>query len=60
VIAVVEAMKMEYSLAAPFDGVVSSLLVSKGMQVARNQLVAIVGPEPSEVPEANSSPEVSA
>ncbi len=47
VIVVVEAMKMEYSLAAPIDGVVSSLLVSKGMQVARNQLVATVSPEVS-------------
>jgi acetyl-CoA/propionyl-CoA carboxylase biotin carboxyl carrier protein len=47
VIVVVEAMKMEYSLAAPIDGVVSSLLVSMGTQVARNQLVAIVSPEVS-------------
>ncbi len=47
VIAVVEVMKMEYSLAAPIDGVVSSLLVSKGMQVARGQLVATVSAEAS-------------
>jgi acetyl-CoA/propionyl-CoA carboxylase biotin carboxyl carrier protein len=47
VIAVVEAMKMEYSLAAPIDGVLSSLQVSMGMRVARNQLVAVVSPEVS-------------
>ncbi len=47
VIVVVESMKMEYSLAAPIDGVVSSLLVSMGTQVARNQVVAIVSPEVS-------------
>lgn len=47
VIVVVESMKMEYSLTAPIDGVVSSLLVSMGTQVARNQVVAIVSPEVS-------------
>jgi biotin carboxyl carrier protein len=45
VIAVVEAMKMEYSLTAPIDGVVASLLVALGTQVARGQLVAVVSPE---------------
>ncbi len=47
VILVVESMKMEYSMAAPIDGVVSSLLVSMGTQVARNQVVAIVSPKVS-------------
>ncbi len=45
VLVVVESMKMEYSLAAPIDGVVSSLPVSVGTQVARNQVVAIVSPK---------------
>jgi acetyl-CoA/propionyl-CoA carboxylase biotin carboxyl carrier protein len=45
VIVVVEAMKMEYSLAAPCDGIISSLPVALGGQVVRNQVVAVVSPE---------------
>jgi len=42
VVAVVEAMKMEYPVRAPFDGVVTQLLVTKDGQVTRNQVLAVV------------------
>ncbi len=42
VVAVVEAMKMEYPVRAPFDGVVTQLLVNKAAQVTRNQVLAVV------------------
>ncbi|MBY5884685.1 acetyl/propionyl/methylcrotonyl-CoA carboxylase subunit alpha [Rhizobium ruizarguesonis] len=35
----VEAMKMEHSLRAPFDGIVEKLQVSSGIRVSENQLV---------------------
>ncbi|RUM08906.1 acetyl/propionyl/methylcrotonyl-CoA carboxylase subunit alpha [Rhizobium chutanense] len=38
----VEAMKMEHSLRAPFDGVVGKLQVSTGARVSENQLVVTV------------------
>lgn len=38
----VEAMKMEHSLRAPFDGIVGKLQVSPGVRVSENQLVASV------------------
>ncbi|MGV4791658.1 ATP-binding protein [Rhizobium sp. F40D2] len=38
----VEAMKMEHSLRAPFDGIVGKLQVSPGSRVSENQLVASV------------------
>ncbi|MBP2448573.1 3-methylcrotonyl-CoA carboxylase alpha subunit [Rhizobium leguminosarum] len=38
----VEAMKMEHSLRAPFDGIVGKLQVSPGIRVSENQLVASV------------------
>jgi acetyl-CoA/propionyl-CoA carboxylase biotin carboxyl carrier protein len=44
VIAVIEAMKMEYPLVAPFVGQVESIAVSVGAQVTRGQIVAIVVP----------------
>ena len=47
VIAIIEAMKMEYPLTAPFDGAVEALAVVLGAQVARDQLVAVVSPEES-------------
>ena len=47
VIAVIEAMKMEYPLTAPFDGVMEALVVVLGTQVVRDQLVAVVTPEES-------------
>ncbi|PDS75250.1 acetyl/propionyl/methylcrotonyl-CoA carboxylase subunit alpha [Rhizobium sp. L43] len=38
----VEAMKMEHSLRAPFDGIVGKLQVSTGTRVSENQLVVTV------------------
>ncbi|EJC82991.1 acetyl/propionyl-CoA carboxylase, alpha subunit [Rhizobium leguminosarum bv. trifolii WSM2297] len=38
----VEAMKMEHSLRAPFDGIVGKLQVSPGVRVSENQPVASV------------------
>ncbi|AUW48116.1 acetyl/propionyl/methylcrotonyl-CoA carboxylase subunit alpha [Rhizobium leguminosarum] len=38
----VEAMKMEHSLRAPFDGIVEKLQVSSGLRVSENQLVVSV------------------
>ncbi|MGR9250485.1 acetyl/propionyl/methylcrotonyl-CoA carboxylase subunit alpha [Rhizobium leguminosarum] len=38
----VEAMKMEHSLRAPFDGIVGKLQVSTGARVTENQLVVTV------------------
>ncbi|TAU73801.1 acetyl/propionyl/methylcrotonyl-CoA carboxylase subunit alpha [Rhizobium leguminosarum] len=38
----VEAMKMEHSLRAPFDGIVEKLQVSPGIRVSENQLVVSV------------------
>jgi 3-methylcrotonyl-CoA carboxylase alpha subunit len=43
----VEAMKMEYSLRAPFAGIVAELRVSPGSKVSENQLVATVVKEVS-------------
>jgi biotin carboxyl carrier protein len=39
---VVEAMKTEHSLAAPFDGVVQAIGVSMGDQVDEGAVVAVV------------------
>ncbi len=44
VLLVVEAMKMEHALSAPFDGVVADLQVRTGDQVVVDQLLATVGP----------------
>ncbi|WP_064713002.1 acetyl/propionyl/methylcrotonyl-CoA carboxylase subunit alpha [Rhizobium bangladeshense] len=38
----VEAMKMEHTLRAPFDGIVGKLQVSTGVRVSENQLVVSV------------------
>ncbi|MBB4480731.1 acetyl/propionyl/methylcrotonyl-CoA carboxylase subunit alpha [Rhizobium etli] len=38
----VEAMKMEHSLRAPFDGIIGKLQVSPGVRVSENQLVVTV------------------
>jgi propionyl-CoA carboxylase alpha chain len=40
-----EAMKMEHVVAAPSAGTVAELLVGKGDQVARGEIVAILGDE---------------
>ncbi len=44
VVAVVEAMKMEYPLVSPIAGVVAEVHVSPGSQIARDQVVAVVAP----------------
>ena len=38
-VAVVEAMKMEHTLAAPFDGAVTAVHVAPGASVALDQLL---------------------
>jgi len=48
VIAVVEAMKMEYPLSAPYQGIVESVAVTVGAQVARDQLIATIAPQVKE------------
>ncbi len=45
---VLEAMKMEHALTAPFDGTVSELSVSAGSQVQVEALLAVVEATPSE------------
>jgi acetyl-CoA/propionyl-CoA carboxylase biotin carboxyl carrier protein len=42
---VVEAMKMEHTVTAPVDGVVTELHVRAGQQVALNQPLAVVTPQ---------------
>ncbi|TNC22733.1 ATP-binding protein [Amycolatopsis alkalitolerans] len=42
---VVEAMKMEHTVVAPVDGVVSELRVQAGQQVALDETLAVVTPE---------------
>ncbi|WP_307831956.1 acetyl-CoA carboxylase biotin carboxylase subunit [Prauserella cavernicola] len=42
---VVEAMKMEHTITAPVDGVVSELHVQAGQQVALDEALALVTPE---------------
>jgi acetyl-CoA/propionyl-CoA carboxylase, biotin carboxylase, biotin carboxyl carrier protein len=42
---VVEAMKMEHTVTAPVDGVVSELHVRAGQQVSLNQPIAVVTPQ---------------
>ncbi|WP_133852912.1 biotin carboxylase N-terminal domain-containing protein [Labedaea rhizosphaerae] len=41
---VIEAMKMEHTIAAPVDGVLTEMRVQAGQQVALNQPVALVTP----------------
>jgi len=45
VVAVMEAMKMEHSLGAPRDGVIESLGVGEGEQVAEGIVIAALAPE---------------
>jgi acetyl-CoA/propionyl-CoA carboxylase biotin carboxyl carrier protein len=47
-VAVVEAMKMEHTLVAPFDGVVTEVHVAVGAQVALRQVLVTVAPEEQE------------
>jgi biotin carboxyl carrier protein len=44
VVAVVEAMKMEYPLVSTVAGTVAQVLVGVGSQVVRDQVVAVVEP----------------
>ncbi len=41
---VVEAMKMEHALVAPFDGMVTELPVREGAQVAERAVLVVVAP----------------
>ncbi len=50
---VVEAMKMEHTVAAPIDGVVSELPVRPGAQVALDETLAVITPK--ETPDAGSA-----
>jgi acetyl-CoA/propionyl-CoA carboxylase biotin carboxyl carrier protein len=54
---VVEAMKMEHTITAPVDGVVSELYVHVGQQVALDEPLAVVAPE---TPVQTPDPEVRA
>jgi propionyl-CoA carboxylase alpha chain len=47
-VVVLEAMKMEHTVAAPHDGVVSELPVALGQQVDTGAVLAVVTPEDSE------------
>jgi acetyl-CoA/propionyl-CoA carboxylase biotin carboxyl carrier protein len=44
---IVEAMKMEHSLRAPFDGVVVDLHTRAGQQVKLDELLARLDPAPA-------------
>jgi acetyl-CoA/propionyl-CoA carboxylase biotin carboxyl carrier protein len=46
-VVVVEAMKMEHTLRASTDGIVTELLVQVGDRVALNQLLAVIDPAPT-------------
>ena len=46
-VVVVEAMKMEHTLRASADGVMTELLVQVGDRVALNQLLAVIEPTPT-------------
>jgi 3-methylcrotonyl-CoA carboxylase alpha subunit len=45
---ILEAMKMEHALTAPFDGTVAELSAAPGQQVTEGQLLVRLEPEPSE------------
>jgi acetyl-CoA/propionyl-CoA carboxylase biotin carboxyl carrier protein len=42
---IVEAMKMEHTVTAPADGVVTELTVKPGQQVRMDETLAVIGPE---------------
>ncbi len=55
---IVEAMKMEHSLAAPVTGQVKDLLVSPGEQIRIDQLLAVVdAAEPASTPASGEPPD---
>jgi 3-methylcrotonyl-CoA carboxylase alpha subunit len=43
-VAILEAMKMEHALVAPFDGVVTDVLARPGNQVAERATVLVIAP----------------
>jgi 3-methylcrotonyl-CoA carboxylase alpha subunit len=43
-VVVIEAMKMEHAVVAPFDGTVESLTVAEGQQVQRGDVLGEVAP----------------
>jgi 3-methylcrotonyl-CoA carboxylase alpha subunit len=43
-VAILEAMKMEHALVAPFDGVVIDVLARPGNQVAERATVLVIAP----------------
>ena len=51
-VAVVEAMKMEHTLTAPFDGVVSAVHAAVGSSVALDQPVVTIRVEQARVDQA--------
>ncbi|GLU46195.1 acetyl/propionyl/methylcrotonyl-CoA carboxylase subunit alpha [Nocardiopsis ansamitocini] len=53
-VVVVEAMKMEHSVTAPIDGLVTSLSVHPGQSVAMDTVLAVITAGPSEIPEGSS------
>ena len=46
-LAVVEAMKMEHALTAPFDGVAADVTGSESQQIAQGAIIAIIKPDTS-------------
>ncbi|NUU25447.1 MAG: acetyl-CoA carboxylase biotin carboxyl carrier protein subunit [Streptomycetaceae bacterium] len=61
-VVVVEAMKMEHAVTAPFDGTLSELRVTAGTRVALDELLALVHPDGeadgAEHPQQNQETEV--
>ena len=53
---VLEAMKMEQTVAAPAAGVVAELRAKAGEQVSTGQVLAVVEPNPAESSTGESSP----
>jgi acetyl-CoA/propionyl-CoA carboxylase, biotin carboxylase, biotin carboxyl carrier protein len=53
-LAVVEAMKMEHTVAAPLDGVITELTVKPGQQVRMDEPLAVIGRQ--EIPDAQLPP----
>ena len=47
---IVEAMKMEHTVTAPADGVLTELAVKAGQQVKMDETLAVIGPETKDTP----------
>ena len=47
VLLILEAMKMEHALTAPFDGEVTAVHVAAGASVALDQVLVVVAPRPT-------------